>query len=329
MGAERRALPFRPAHYSSPHRTTAGGKAAVAPSTLLAAAAAVLVATLLYGAYRDWRSREVSDSVWLVGGLAGAFIGGVALGGQGPLAEGLWALVSLFVAQHLIPWDLRVESYSEDLPGYIELAMYLGVGAILAGLAWSRGVGDGGVPLPVLATFVSVLAARGLFEARLLYGGADARAVMVAGLILPLDAAPFFNLPSNATSLLAIYPFSLTLLIDGALFGAFIPLFLAAKNVAAGTFEFPRGFTGYLLPVQELPHRYVWLRDPTFGAGDDEADTTEEDDAMRARQAAELRAKGATEVWVTPQIPYVVLLAAGSVAGILLGNILFDVLALV
>lgn len=283
--------------------------------------------TFGYAAYSDWRTREVREEVWLAGGVVGAVIGAVALAGDGLLALGLWALVALFVLQHLVPWDEWVERVSEDLPGYLELAAYIGVGLILVAAGWTYGVTASGLPVAVIAVYVTALAGRALFETRLLYGGADAKAVIVAGLILPLDATPLAHLPAAATGLLAFYPFSLTLLIDGALFGLAVPIALVARNLAKGTFEFPRGFTGLRIPVDELPHRFVWLRDPTFAAEEEDVDSTEEDVALRTRQAAELRAKGVREVWVTPQVPYVVLLAAGALAGILFGNLLFDLLA--
>lgn len=304
-----------------------GEPPAVASSILLGAGALTLLGTLTYAAVRDWREREVGEEVWLAGGLVGAAIGAIALAPDGALALGLWLLVALFVVQHLLPWDAWVERYSDDLPGYLELAMYLGVGVVIAAVGFSRGVDDAGLPVAVLGVFVTVLAGRALFEARLLYGGADAKAVIVAGLILPLDASPIAHLPDSATGLLSFYPFSLTLLIDGALFGLAVPIGLLVRNLSRGTFEFPRGFTGYLLPVTELPDRFVWLRDPTFAREEEEVDTTEEDVALRRRQAAELSARGVREVWVTPQVPYVVLLAAGAFAGVLAGNLLFDLLA--
>lgn len=307
--------------------TDRGEPPAAASTDLITAGALTLLVTFGYAAYRDWRTREVHESVWLAGGAVGAVLGAVALAPDGPLALALWALVALFVLQHLLPWDEWVERFSEDLPGYLEIAMYVAVGVVLVVAGLRYGVGDAGLPDAVIAAYVTTLAGRALFETRLLYGGADAKAVIVAGLILPLDASPVVHLPAAATGILAFYPFSLTLLIDGALFGLAVPIALAARNLAQGSFEFPRGFVGYLLPVDELPDRFVWLRDPTFSGEEEDVDSTEEDVALRRRQAQELRAKGVHEVWVTPQVPYVVLLAAGALAGVLFGNLLFDLLA--
>ena len=38
-------------------------------------------------------------------------------------------------------------------------------------------------------------------------------------------------------------------------------------------------------------------------------------------------AEGATRVWVTPQIPFVVLMAGGAIVGVLAGSLAFDLFA--
>ena len=291
-------------------------------------AALLLVATLGIGAYWDWRRREVDDRLWVVAGLGATALGGYAAAGVGPLALGLWLLLGAFVLQHMLPWDVPLERLSERLPGAIEAGFYVVVGLVLLAEGWTHGLGPAGLPLTVVSVFVSVLAARVLFELGVLYGGADAKALMVAGLILPLFPDPWVPLPTSATSILGIYPFTLTMLMDAALFAVVVPLGLAGLNLRRGSFEWGRAFTSFRLAVADLPHRFVWVRDPTFHPDDDaDVGSSEEDEAMRARQARELAAAGVTEIWVTPQLPFVVFLWAGAVAGILLGNLLFDLLA--
>lgn len=298
-------------------------------STPTAAAGVVLVATFLYAAFRDWKVREVDDVVWVPAALVGAALGFGALTLSSGAAVVSWLLVSAFVVQHLVPWDVRLEKVSENLPGVVEIVLYAGVGLVLLGIGLLVGVGNSALPVIAIAAYLSVLFARALFEFGVLYGGADAKALMVAGLLLPVDATPLVHLPSAALGLLGYYPFPLTLLMDAALFAVAIPLLLAARNLGRGDFEFPKGFTSYRLPVAELPRRFVWLRDPTFHRGEesDEAETSEEDQRIRERQARELTADGVRVVWVTPQVPFVVLLAAGAVAGVVAGNLLFDLFA--
>ncbi len=291
---------------------------------------AVLVVGLLYGAYTDLRRREVSDRLWVVLGIAGAVLGLVDALTRSITDALLWVVVSVFVLEHMVPWDVALARRSENLPGIVEIVIYAAVGLLLAAEGLVHGIGPDGLPLTVLAVYAGVLFARALFEVGVLYGGADAKALMVAGLLVPLDAAPLLGLPASATTILAVYPFTVSLLMDAAIFSASVPIYLAIRNAVRGDFELPRGFTGYRIHVDELADRFVWLKDPTFDrdAEEEEVETTEDDVALRRRQQAELRARGVTRIWVTPQLPFIVFLAAGAVAAIVAGNLIFDLAAL-
>jgi hypothetical protein len=288
---------------------------------------AVALAGLGYAAWSDWRTREVSDHLWELMAAAGAVIGFLAVGTSGPLAAALWIVVSLFVVQHLVPWDAPLEKAGTWLPGIVEVGMYVGTFAVLLVAFLSSGLGPAGLPVPVVAVFASVLLARLMFEIGLLYGGADAKALMVVALLVPLDLTPLLPLPGTATTVLALYPFALNLVMNAALLSLAVPIGIAVHNLQRGDFEFPRGFVGYRIPVAELPHRFVWLKDPTFRRESEEAETSEEDRQVRERQATELAAAGAREVWVTPQLPFVVLLAGGALVAVVAGNLLFDLFA--
>jgi preflagellin peptidase FlaK len=299
-----------------------------APTALFALRVVVLLSGLGLAAYQDWKIREVRDGAWQAMGLIAAAVG-FAEFWHDPLAVALWALVSVWALEHLFPWDAPLEHYSERLPGWIEIAVYVGVLATIIACAVEFGVGGSGVPIEVIAVAAAILLARGLFEIGVLYGGADAKALMIAGLLLPIDPSPLWS-PPVAAALLAYYPFALTVLIDAALFAVVVPIAIAIRNASAHEFTFPRGFTGYTIPVAELPERYVWIKDPTFsGVGSDdepEPQTTEEDRALRQRQADELGKQGVTRVWVTPQLPFILWILAGTVAALIAGNLIFDLL---
>jgi hypothetical protein len=288
----------------------------------------VLLAGFAYAAVADWRVREVSDHLWLVMSVIGAVAGALLLGPWTSIGLGLWVLASAFVLEHLVPWDVRLEKSHPSVPLVLEAVAYVAVAAILIFWGWKHGVGPNGVPVPVAALVLSVFLARGLFQSGVLYGGADAKALMAAAILVPVLARPLLAQPGNAGVLLGVTPFAIVVLIDAALFSLAVPLALAVRNLRDGNFRFPSGFTGFVIPVDELPRRFVWLKDPFLHGEDEAVDTTEEDIALRRRQAEELRAKGATEVWVTPQIPYLLLLFAGAVVAVVAGNLLFDLLGL-
>lgn len=301
--------------------------AAALSAEAMYALAAVLLAGFGYASYRDWKVREVDDTLWLGMAFAGAAGGFLALGSWAALPLGLWAVAAALVIEHLLPWDERLERVSASLPGYVEVAVYAAVVATLAYTVDRYGVGASSVPPAVIAVVVTVLLARALFEVRVLYGGADAKALMVAGLLVPVFPLALLPVPAPAAAALTFYPFSLNLLMDAAILSISVPVGLALLNARRGQFEFPRGFTSYVLPVARLDQEFVWLRDPMRDPEEEEVDTTEDDVALRRRQKAELQANGVTSVWVTPQLPFLILLTAGALAALLVGNLIFDLAA--
>jgi hypothetical protein len=287
--------------------------------------AVVLLAGLAVAAYADWRYREVSDTLWIVLAIAGLGVGAVAVAPSGALSVGLWLVVAAFVLEHMVPWDEHLGRV-EWVPGVVEMGLYAGVGVLLLLVGLKDGFGGSGVPSAAVAVYVSVLFGRGLFEARVLYGGADAKALMVAALLVPLYAHPLLPLPSNATMALGVFPFAFTLLLNAAVIAIAVPIVLVVRNLINGELEGLGSFTGFRIDVQELPDRFVWIRDPTFHADpeEEEVETSEDDKRLRERQRDRLIADGVHRVWVTPQIPFVVLMAVGAFVGILAGSLAFD-----
>jgi hypothetical protein len=291
---------------------------------------AVLVVGFTYAGVADLRTREVSDHLWQVMGLIGVALGTIAVVGGGALPTGLWLLVGAFALQHVFSWDDLLGEEGGGTADVIEIVVYGVVLVVVILSAIHYGISSSGVPWAVIAVLVSVLFARGLFEAGILYGGADAKALMIAAVILPTFSSVLLPIPGSFARVLNALPFAVDLLMNAALLAVVIPLGLALRNLARHDFRWPEGFTGYMLPVSELPHRFVWLEDPlAHGARErDEIETSDEDQQVRERQAAELSAKGVTRAWVTPQIPFLVLMAAGTVAALLAGNLVLDLIAL-
>jgi archaeal preflagellin peptidase FlaK len=288
----------------------------------------VLLAGFAYAGFADLRDREVTDRLWQLMGGVGVVMGAAAVAPGGWIPVLLWVMVGLFTLQHLFPWDdllgATVARYADPIEGVGYLAVILFVGVAV----WRIGVGADQVPVPVLALLLTVLFARALFELGVLYGGADAKALMIAGVLVPVFASPLLPQSAEVATLLTVLPFSINLLMDAALISVAIPVGIGIRNALRGEFRFPRGFSGYMIPVRELPDSFVWLKDPLSGGDDDTptAETSEEDRQERLRVARELEAKGVDRVWVTPQIPFLVLMAAGSVAALLAGNLVLDLL---
>jgi hypothetical protein len=295
----------------------------------LATDVALLVTGFTYAAWADFRDREVSDHLWQILGVAGFLIGFLALapGGVGPIF--LWIVVGLFVVQHLFAWDLRLGPRGQGYADYIEVGFYFAAVAII-GIAVARwGIGPDAVPVAVVAVLVSVLFARGLFEAGILYGGADAKALMIAALLVPMFPNPLIPQPAAIAPVTTILPFAVNVLMNAALFSIVVPIAIAIRNVRAGEFRGFSAFVGYSIAVDDLPHKYVWVRDPMFGDAREEEksiETSEDDRRRRSEIARDLKSRGVARIWVTPQIPFLVVMAVAVFSALLAGNVLFDLL---
>ena len=291
--------------------------------------AVLLLAGFAYAAWSDLREREVTDLLWQLLGVAGFLLGFVVVSPGGLLPIALWLVVGAFVLQHLFAWDVRLGSTGERYADLIEVAVYVLVVAFVGYEVVRVGIGPAAVPVSVAAVLVTVLFARGLFEGGILFGGADAKALMIAGLLVPMFPYPVLPPPSAAAPITTLFPFGVNVLMNSALISVAIPIAIAVRNVRAGEFRGLAGFVGYTIPVDDLPRKYVWVRDPMFGAAREEEksiETSEDDRRRREAIAEQLRAKGVRRVWVTPQIPFLVVMAVGVVAALLVGNALFDLL---
>ncbi len=290
---------------------------------------ALLLAGFAYAAWSDFRDREVPDGLWQVLGVVGFLIGFVVVAPGGTVPSLLWTVVGLLVIQHLFAWDVRLGAWGDRYADIVELVAYVAVVALVAVAVARVGVGPNDVPVAVVAVLVTVLFARGLFEAGILFGGADAKALMIVGLLVPMLATPLVPPPAAIAPVTGILPFAVTVLMNTALFSVVVPLLIAVRNVRAKEFHGLSGFVGYTIPVDDLPRKYVWVRDPMFGEAREEVksiETSEDDRRRRSEVAQDLRARGVRRVWVTPQIPFIVVMAVGVIAGLVAGNVLFDLI---
>lgn len=282
--------------------------------------AAILVGALGVAGYQDLKTREVPDQIWLILGIIGmAFLVGSEYGSSWP-AILLDTVAGLFALQHVIPWD-KALGESHYATGVIEGGIYLSV-CLLTVVTFFlyRSAAD----LTFFAIVITVLIARGLFEVRLLYGGADAKAIMISAIVLPFWPQPLLGqYPASVTlTPLPWLPFPLSILIDGTLLTLAVPLWVLGRNIMDGYLSFPESVTLFEIPTSELPRKFVWLRRPALGDNED-VETAEADLELRTAQAQTLTERGIDRVWVTPQLPMVLALAVGAVVALAFGNLLF------
>lgn len=304
-----------------------GGRATVPDSLLLDLSAGVLIAGLGIAAVLDLRAREVPDHLWVGLAIVGSVLGALGIAPEGWIPLLLWLLASGFVLEHLVPWDAAFGGTARA--DWVELVAYIVVLGIVGISVVRIGLGSSEVPVGVVAVVVSVLFARALFEAGVLFGGADAKAVMVAGLMVPLFPTSVLAIPAAVQPVTSVLPFAVDLLVDAALLSVAAPLALAVLNASRGEFHLRGGFTTCTIRVADLPKRWVWVRDPSFPvdrAEEEAIETSAEDRRWRERTAVELSKRGVQRVRVGPQLPFVVFLFLGAIFAVVAGNLVLDLL---
>lgn len=165
----------------------------------------------------------------------------------------------------------------------------------LVGLAWAVGL---------CAVFY------GLWWFGILFGGADAKGLMVLALLWPR-----YELAQPAGLLPAA-----DVMVNGALATLLVPVGLLAANLVRGRWA---GFATILATPRSLEgarRQHVW---PLQRATDDGVrwrywQGRDEDQRLVYR---DLERAGVDPVWVTPKVPFMVPLAAGLVMAALVGNV--------
>ncbi len=160
-----------------------------------------------------------------------------------------------------------------------------------------------------------------LFWRLRLYGGADAKAFMVAALLCP------FAVAAPAVPRLPTFPPAFDALTNGTLLMICLPVVFAVWNLVRGRVVFPAALLGVPMPLAKARAAHVW---PMHVVG--------EDGALRWRywqrvgtldDAYErLAAAGVAEVWVTPKLPFLVPVAAGWLLAAPFGNLALRLAAL-
>ncbi|HLE48181.1 MAG TPA: A24 family peptidase C-terminal domain-containing protein [Candidatus Thermoplasmatota archaeon] len=179
----------------------------------------------------------------------------------------------------------------------------------------------------VIAAGVAALA-YALWFFHLLAGGADAKALMALGVLLPARiewdwvgrALPAWDSPM---------PGALVVLGNSLVLFSLAPLALLAYNLVRADLRFPTMFLGYTMPRERAAAEFVWIVDRVDASGRRRqalfpSRTSDEDYVANLDR---LRAAGVERVWVTPKIPFMLPLLFGFIAAFLLGDILFHLVA--
>lgn len=303
-----------------------------------------LVAMGLASVY-DLRTRRVPNGLWYATAVVGACLLVLDLSRvEGPLGWNLllaFPVVAVFAVvvtggelwpvmppeeedqdRELTPREARV--YVTDL---VASALLLVASAVVLAIAPGR-LGDGSEHYwYVVSAVLMILVALGLYVARFLHGGGDAKALMTLAVLFPVHPLggtfPLLEVPEGMDIL---FPFALAVLINAAIITALAPLAFVAISASRRPLRFPEALFGYPVPVGALDPTRVWLLyEAEKGAGE----VTRRLWPRRSRAAEEAReralqvlvGRGDERVYVSPKIPFMVPMFLGLVIAVLLGNL--------
>jgi len=176
------------------------------------------------------------------------------------------------------------------------------------------------IPIMIIMVYI-------MFQLRLIFGGADAKALMALSFLLPLTTLSWIptslnlpNLPPGETNL----PYCWGVFINALLLFLFVPIALFIFNIFRRDFKFPHCFIGYKMSLEKAKEKFVWPLEKIVDGKSKfiympkEFDTEEE-----LKKFEELQIK---EIWVTPKIPFMIPLFAGFICVFIFGDFLTHIM---
>lgn len=159
------------------------------------------------------------------------------------------------------------------------------------------------------------------FQLRLIFGGADAKAIMALAILTPVF--PFMNIATYPI-FTSMMPFSWVIFSNSILLFLFIPISLCFFNITKKTIQFPHCFIGYKTSIEKARHTFVW---PLERIIDGKLRFSYVPHAFDASSQLEVfEKKGFNTIWVTPKIPFMIPLLAGFITAFIFGDLLTSIM---
>lgn len=296
---------------------------------------AIGTAFLLVAARSDVRTRKVRDPLWIALGSIGLILLAVELSLE-PLDLATPALLG---SSAILFYAIFFGASLFDEDGFhlrpVRLALFALAAALFvtpAAIHSARGEVLSQGTLELYSMPVMVVVYQLFYRARILHGGADAKALIALSLLVPTypDMTPFplFGTDPRVQGMLrVVLPFSLVIWVNAAVLFLVVPVVLLVVNGIRGDLAFPQAFLGYRVRTDSMP-RHAWLMEKIDRRGDHMLVLFPKRGGNPAADLARLREAGVDRVWVTPQIPFMVPLVGGFLLAFLVGNVLLAILPL-
>jgi len=161
-----------------------------------------------------------------------------------------------------------------------------------------------------------------LFQMGLIFGGADAKALMAIAILVPLSPV-IIDLPIWKMS---IMPGSWQVFSNSIILFLFIPISLLIYNILKRNIKLPHIFLGYKMEIKKAKEKFVWPLEKIEDGKQKFVYMPKDFDVEE--ELNELEKFGLKEIWVTPKIPFMIPLLGGFICTFFLGDILFYIMNL-
>ena len=174
-----------------------------------------------------------------------------------------------------------------------------------------------GIENPLYLVFVPFMIALMyiLFHVKLIFGGADAKALMALAILVPLKPA-ILNYPIWESYM----PFPWIIFANSVILFLFIPLSLLIYNITKRNVTFPHCLIGYKMSIEKAKEKFVWPLEKIVDGKRKLSLMPDDYDADEKIEAFEKQ--GIKEIWITPKIPFMIPLLAGFLTSFFLGDII-------
>ncbi|MEF8847619.1 MAG: A24 family peptidase C-terminal domain-containing protein [Candidatus Thermoplasmatota archaeon] len=165
--------------------------------------------------------------------------------------------------------------------------------------------------IPVMIIMVYVF-----YQLRLIFGGADAKALMALTILAPLtpeiDIFPLYP---------TLMPFPWVILANSVIMFLFIPLGFLIFNISKKQMKFPNILLGYKMDIKKAREKFVWPLEIFENDKRKFQYMPKEIDIVK--QLDKFEEKNISKIWVTPKIPFMIPLLVGYIVSFIIGDILF------
>ena len=270
----------------------------------------ITILVMVSASYFDWRSRTVPDVHWWVLGLSGIILTTVSLM-DGMRIEWAMMLAGAFLILLFILLDV-------DTAPIVDIIAILAMAALFiypAVTSFDDPTVKRLLVIPVCFVIFYIL-----FSVGILRGGADAKCLMVMGMMfqtypeilgMPLIALPSFDIQ-------VIFSFPIAVLFHAALFSFACLFWTVIRKIYRRTDPVQMyTLSWYRMSIDEARRSHVWPKQDAVGGMIVNVKGIPDDGALDRLEAA-----GAKDVWVTPIIPFMVPILAAVLFIITVGSLL-------